>query len=586
MNPRPCGSHFLTLALLLLLAVTSVGGLAETVPATDWPAPRYDSANTGANIDGVAPTTDVGPRWTARVGTAGREEVGPTVANGTVYVGNSEGVLFAFDTEGGLTWRSEVGGSVHSSATLDSEWAYVIAGDTNTDAVELVAVDRTDGDVAWRYELGADRPYSALRGQPVVGNGTVFVQGTAFGPDVDPRRFVVAVDGGSERWRFDVGGDGATSPAVANGTVYIGTFDAEAETGSVVALDASDGGVEWRTDIGAQPAREPVVVDGEVYVATWSDVTVLDAGDGTVRRHLDVAAGGEAIAVTDDTVYAARWDDNALVALDGTTGAVRWTAPELFVETPPSVAGNAVVVGSNGGVVGLDPATGERLWGYTVDERDVIDSPPAVVDGAVYVGPANRRLYALAEGGSAVPGGLTGQLGRAIVSNTLLGAAVAIGSASLVAGTVAGTVVLGLARLLGFSWAPPRLLAARLLRRPYEDVGRLGAAGIHFSLSVLVLFVAGAVFLGGSILVSVFGPAGLPLLGGGPVLVVALLFLGGLAAWALLAYRWLPAARDVSDYPLGTLRRQAAVVFVAYAIAAGVLYPILLFVAMMIVFFR
>ena len=259
-------------------------------------------------------------------------------------------------------------------------------------------------------------------------------------------------------------------------------------------------------------------------------------------------------------MYAVRLDDNALVALDGTTGSVRCIAAELFVETPPSVAGNAVVVGSNGGGVGLDPATGERLWSYTIDERDVIDSTPAVADGTVYVAPANRRLYALVQGGSAAPDGLTGQLGRAILSDTLPGTAVAIGSASLV--------------------------AARLPRRPYEDVGRLGAAGIHFLLSVLVPVVAGAVSLGGSILVSVSDPSGLPLFGGGPILVVALLFLGGLAVWAVLAYRWLPAATDVAGLPLGTPRRQAAVVLVAYAAVAGVLYPTLLFVAVPIAFFR
>jgi hypothetical protein len=202
------------------------------------------------------------------------------------------------------------------------------------------------------------------------------------------------------------------------------------------------------------------------------------------------------------------------------------------------------------------------------------------------VGPTDLRLYALVEGGSAVPGSLLGQFGDAIVSDAFLGALAAIGAASLVAGVVAGGVVLGVARALGFSWVTPRLLAARLLRRPYEAVGRRAVVGVHFLLAVLVLVVAGAVYLGGSILLSVFGPSGPSLLGGGLPIVGGLLLLGAIAAWAVFAYRWLPSASAVEDVSIRTLRRQAAVVLVTYAVVAGVLYPLLLFVSLMLVFFR
>lgn len=185
-----------------------------------------------------------------------------------------------------------------------------------------------------------------------------------------------------------------------------------------------------------------------------------------------------------------------------------------------------------------------------------------------------------------MPAGIIGQVGRAIVGNALLGTLTAIGVASILTGLAAGTVVLGLVRLLGYSWAPPRLLAARLLHRPYEDVGRWAVVGLHFGLAVLSLVAAGAVYLGGSTLLAVYGPAGGPLLGTGPMVIAALLLLGGVAAWAAFAYRWLPAAADTVDRPVGVLRCQAAVVGIAYAVIAGPLFAFLLFLAMMAIFFR
>lgn len=186
----------------------------------------------------------------------------------------------------------------------------------------------------------------------------------------------------------------------------------------------------------------------------------------------------------------------------------------------------------------------------------------------------------------AISAGIMGQVGRAIVGNALLGTLTAIGVASLLAGLAAGTVVLGLVRLLGYSWAPPRLLAAWLLQQPYEDVGRWAVVCLHFGLAVLSLVAVGAVYLGGSTLLAVYGPAGGPLLGTGPMVVAVLLLLGGVAAWVVFAYRWLPAAADAVDRPVGVLRRQAAVVGIAYAVIAGPLFAFLLFLAMMAIFFR
>lgn len=169
-----------------------------------------------------------------------------------------------------------------------------------------------------------------------------------------------------------------------------------------------------------------------------------------------------------------------------------------------------------------------------------------------------------------------------MIWGTILG----VGVASLLSGVAAGSIALGVARWRGYSWGPPRLLAARLLRRPYADVGRWPAVAVHFGLAVLALVAVGLVFLGVSVLTSVFGPAGGSVLVHGPAITAGLLMFGGIAAWLGLGYRWLPAWADVLDRPVATVRRQSAVVGVVYAADATVTYPFLLFLALMAVFFR
>jgi outer membrane protein assembly factor BamB len=83
---------------------------------------------------------------------------------------------------------------------------------------------------------------------------------------------------GEERWRFQTGDTVWSSPAVANGVVYVGSFD-----GNLYALDAATGQERWRLRIveDATPGEDsrdsesrewifpsPAVVDGVVYIGS------------------------------------------------------------------------------------------------------------------------------------------------------------------------------------------------------------------------------------------------------------------------------------------------------------------------------
>lgn len=137
-----------------------------------------------------------------------------------------------------------------------------------------------------------------------------------------------------------------------------------------------------------QPPFEssPVVVNGIMYVTEpLSTVTALDARHGTKiwswsaklpdRIYtIGVHRSNRGVAVLGDTVYAETLDAH-LVALDATTGAVKWNThvddnnQGYAMTGAPRILDGKVVVGISGGDVGIrgfvdayDAKTGKRLW--------------------------------------------------------------------------------------------------------------------------------------------------------------------------------------------------------------------------------
>jgi polyvinyl alcohol dehydrogenase (cytochrome) len=161
-------------------------------------------------------------------------------------------------------------------------------------------------------------------GTPVVSGSTVVV-GSNEG-------VVDALDAttGKLLWSRSVGPQVNASAAIANGVVYVAVNIDEA-TGagqpSVVALNLGSGAQLWQTTIDSQPGADvfgsPVLANGDVYVGT-------------------------AASYAEDNLPAAH-DRGSVVALDATTGAVKWTT-------------YTVPAGDDGGAVwstpALDPGTG------------------------------------------------------------------------------------------------------------------------------------------------------------------------------------------------------------------------------------
>ena len=192
-------------------------------------------------------------------------------------------------------------------------------------------------------------------------------------------------------WSYATGGYVFSSPAVADGKVYVGSKD-----NRVYCLDALTGAFVWSYATGGYVDSSPAVADGRVYVGSYDHrVYCLDALTGAfVWSYATGSYVFSSPAVADGKVYVGS-EDNRVYCLDALTGAFVWSyATGSYADTSPAVADGKVYVGSSDGhVCCLDALTGAFVWSYATG--GYVDSSPAVADGRVYVGSYDHRVYCL-----------------------------------------------------------------------------------------------------------------------------------------------------------------------------------------------
>jgi len=253
------------------------------------------------------------PKWS--VPAPGFILCAPTVVNGVVYVGTANRTVNAFDAAtGAQLWSQPTAASVFSSPAVVGGTVYI-----GSDDGKLYAYDAVSGAPKWNFVTGA-RVYSS----PAVANGMVYV-GSADG-------HLYALDtAGNLVWSVSMGQVFA-SPAIANNTVYIGDYD-----GNFRAFNATNGAVLWTTNIGALIASSAAVANGVVYVGSNASgrIYALDAATGAILwSALDGDLAGTSPAVVNGIVYVGSYEGNLYAyAIDGGRNAVYHHSP-----TAPSYA--------------------------------------------------------------------------------------------------------------------------------------------------------------------------------------------------------------------------------------------------------
>jgi outer membrane protein assembly factor BamB len=242
---------------------------------------------------------------------------------------------------------------------------------------------RPNNELKWSFTTA---PFPNVLSSPAVANGVVYVGSN------DYKVYALDATDGTKLWEFAAGGRVDSSPAVANGVVYFGSWT----DGKVYALDAQTGTKLWEFTTGGGVYSSPAVANGVVYIgSTDGKVYALDANTGA--KVWEFTTGNDITsspAVANGIVYIGSFD-HKLYALNAQTGDKLWEfTTGNVVYSSPAVANGIVYVGSvDNKVYALDAQTGAKVWEFTTGLY--VYSSPAVANGVVYVGSLDGKVYAL-----------------------------------------------------------------------------------------------------------------------------------------------------------------------------------------------
>lgn len=282
----------------------------------------------------------------------------PTIGNGTVYVAGYNGVVYAIDgrTSDDL-WKYDTGSPIVGGIAIDNGTLFVGTSDGLLYALNAnaTAAEGTLRDGFEPFQAG-DKIWST----PTVSDGVVY-----FG-SLDHNLYALDAGTGKPVWNgpFRTGG-AITSPAlVVNSVVYIGSFDAK-----LYAVDAATGTQKWVFEEATNSFwSKPVYDQGVLYACSLDHkVYAVDAESGNLTSAwpgpFDVGSPVNASPViVNDTLVVA--SDNGLVygiALD--TGKERWAHIDLKVKVFAPLcasAGKVYLNGQDNRLYRIDVASGRQ----------------------------------------------------------------------------------------------------------------------------------------------------------------------------------------------------------------------------------
>jgi outer membrane protein assembly factor BamB len=436
----------LRFCVLGLLAITY---LCPTVSAQDSPMFRGNLQHTGV-YGGTGVTKLPGIQW--KFHTDGRVISSPAVVKGVVYVGSTDGNMYAINAATGTCkWKAPTGSWITSSPAVSSDTVYFASYDSN-----FYALDAATGLLKWKFQTGGEKRYSGKHlhhlepaaesmpdpwdfylSSPSIWNGMVY-----FGSG-DGAIYALDSTAGTLKWKFQTGDVVHSSPAIADGKLYIGSWDSY-----LYALDAASGKQLWRFKTGDDPElhnhigiqSSPVVVDGTVYFGCRdANVYALDAATG--KQKWLFANNGSWVnnspLVYQGRIYFGTSIPGILHALDARTGATLFQLPTGTPVFPSmAVAGTTLFVGNFAGTLtAVDLAAEKPIWVFETDgakqnakalttaagsikfeavfaspnlfyddmviavgkllSMGTILSSPVVVDDTLYLGSTDGNLYAL-----------------------------------------------------------------------------------------------------------------------------------------------------------------------------------------------
>ncbi|RKU09487.1 hypothetical protein C6503_21255 [Candidatus Poribacteria bacterium] len=249
--------------------------------AEDWHTFMYDLRFSGISPDkSLALPLEL--LWKFKTG--GPLYASPVIANGILYIGSTDGKLYALDAkQWGIKWVFDAGDAIRYSAAVLGDRVYFSARNN-----KVYALNAKTGEKLWEFKSKnwMDAPPVVADNKVYVGafRSTIYVLNARTGTLESRRDKTIQIRGidygcvngvfrpvspehDAKLWRGQTAGS-ESYPATANGIVYIGARD-----GQLHAFDMASKTQTWAYQLGGFVEAAPAISDGILYAAS---------GDGSV----------------------------------------------------------------------------------------------------------------------------------------------------------------------------------------------------------------------------------------------------------------------------------------------------------------
>ena len=284
-------------------------------------------------------------KWQIATGVGGGSAL--AVGNRIVYATDSSGALLALDVGTGLElWRDDRARPHFPAIVIDDLVVFdaVIASESGTESGAVVTLDAATGEEIDQFPIP-----EAFRNLTSISEGVIY--GRALSGDV----YAYDLASHNQLWRAPVGSYAQAPITVVGGVAFVplGSIN---DNGGVVALDAESGAELWRQSTPATTAIGAAIVAGGTYYAFAKDGTFYanNAADGTAQfTGPNFEDGWEVVAApaySDGKVFMAN-QGGTLVGTRGQSGDLWQVALPGRIDSGPIVAGEFLWVGTNEGVL-------------------------------------------------------------------------------------------------------------------------------------------------------------------------------------------------------------------------------------------
>lgn len=314
-----------------------------------WPSFRGNPENTGF----FSGTFAGNPSLVWELNLKSKMLASPIVANNTVFVASTEGVVQCISAEGKTVWERDLSSGFEASPLWNNGKLYLgsLEGD-------LFCLDANTGKSVWTDSIGSQ--LSGAANFYNQGGQTIILVGC-----YDNNMYAISSDDGKIKYKIETGNYINGTAAIGNNYAYFGGCDA-----LIHALDLKSNTEKFKVDLQVYLAASPAVKNDMVYVGNYDgSFFCVDANQQKIRwKFVQEDSRGGIIAspaVDDENVYIGN-QLNQMFCFNRFNGKLLWKfVASGNLDSSPVVSATQLLFGSGDGFVRiLDKKTGLLTWEY------------------------------------------------------------------------------------------------------------------------------------------------------------------------------------------------------------------------------